>query len=80
MAYFCNGIEGEIFEEKYCYECRHYNDDLNERACPVMEVHLIYNYDLCNKKDDPGKKNLDALIPMTPDGIYPDKCAMFIPR
>jgi hypothetical protein len=77
MAYFSNGTEGMMYEERWCNRCHHEDD---ERGCPVMLAHLLYAYDLCNKKSDPGKVMLDMLIPMDAKGLYPEKCSMFVER
>ena len=73
MAYFPNGTSGEMFVEDTCVRCVHWKDlgDGRGTGCPVFDLHLIYSYELCNKKDDPGKIMLDTLI--TPD----NECVMF---
>jgi len=43
-------------------------------------AHTLYSYELCNAKDDPGKRILDMLIPPTADGVGCAKCAMFRDR
>ena len=73
MAYFPNGTSGEMYEEKWCCQCRHY-----EPQCPIMDLHLFYNYDFVNDKEHPAKIMLDTLIPMK--GLYADKCSMFIDK
>ena len=70
MAYFANGTDGEIYESTFCEKCVHYGE------CPVWEAQYDYAYDLCNKKESPGKKILDMLIPIRPDG-FAAKCTMF---
>lgn len=72
MAYFSNGTEGEAFEETHCYQCKHYD---TEKTCPVMEIHLNWNYE---QLDDPVKKSaMEQFIPIDKDG-YAGKCRMFI--
>jgi len=86
MGYFSNGTEGNCFEERWCSRCHH---DAAYRAyvadgekgprpepCPVWNAHLLFSYDLCNKKDDPGKVVLDMLIERT-DLV--NRCVMFVP-
>lgn len=65
MAYFPNGTAAMIYEETYCQRCVHGDD------CAVMALHMIHNYDECNKPDS----FLHALIPQ--DGIRIGKCRMF---
>jgi hypothetical protein len=48
MAYFSNGSEGEFFEAQWCSKCVH---DGKEAGCPVMALHIIYNYQECNNKE-----------------------------
>ena len=72
MAYFSNGTEGMDYMARYCDKCVHQSMD---GACPVMDAHMLYAYDLCNKKEDPGKVILDMLIPEGKSG--PAQCAMF---
>jgi len=40
MAYFSNGTEGEMFQEKYCANCIHGGGD-----CAVMDAQMLYNGD-----------------------------------
>ncbi len=65
MGYFSNGTEGSMYEAEYCENCLHYE------GCAVLEAHMIYNYDECNKKSI-----LHILIPR--DGIENKKCRMFV--
>src|SRR5262245_39964522 len=84
MGYFANGTEGAAFEETWCVHCVHYDEAIGEDPpCPVWMAHLLYSYDLCSKKDDPGKVILDLLIEPTTftasDGIaaFGNECKMF---
>jgi hypothetical protein len=70
MAYFSNGREGEAYEARYCRQCVH---DINE-DCPILLLHLMHNYEECNKKDS----FLHILIPRK--GIENEKCRMFWPK
>ena len=76
MAYFSNGDEGDYYEARYCAKCAHQPDIGMGRGCPVLDVHLIYNYD--QHKDDRVKTMLGILWPRK-DGHNAD-CAMFVPR
>jgi hypothetical protein len=44
MAYFSNGTEGEILDSQ-CLECK-----LLKEPCPIILVHLEYNYDQCGNE------------------------------
>lgn len=77
MAYFANGSEGVFYEERYCARCVHDKDD----SCPVLLLHLLWNYDAVGKDADQVKaKALNALWPRKADGIGNDACAMFFER
>lgn len=91
MGYFANGTEGAMFEEAWCSRCVH-SDISGDREigvdppCPVWMAHTLFAYDLCNKKEHPGKVILDMLIPeerpVASDGLIagpPVGCAMFHP-
>lgn len=75
MAYFSNGSEGDVYQERYCNHCVH---DLRQ-DCPVWALHLAFNY----KQHVDGKKLgtvhefLSSLIPDTEDGLYQDECRLF---
>lgn len=71
MGYFSNGTEGELYQEKYCNRCMH---DKNKN-CPIWLAHLLYNYELCNSKNNP----LNILIPLSKDGLTNEQCTMFSP-
>lgn len=70
MAYFANGTEGDMYEEKYCSRCVHNQDE--ERGCPVMNAHLMYNYGQTGVVESV----LSMLIPR--DGIRNEQCRMFV--
>lgn len=72
MAYFANGTEGLDYQERYCSRCVH---DANE-ICPVRLLHIIHNYDECNKRDS----FLHVLIPRTADGLGNEQCKLFHER
>lgn len=75
MAYFPNGMAGDIFEAEWCSRCAHEGGE-DGPGCPVMLAHLLYSYELCNAKDHPGKVMLDMLIPDAEPAETP-ACAMF---
>ena len=74
MGHFSNGTEGMMYEEAWCDRCRFNADEDN--ACPVMIAHLLYDYDLSQDKEHPGKVILDLLIPIGEDG-FNEQCRMF---
>ncbi len=74
MGYFSNGTEGEIYHDEYCSKCVHNKND----GCPVMGLHMLYSYELCNEKNNHGKIMLDELIPPSKDNCWNDQCTMFI--
>lgn len=69
MGYFSNGTEGELYQHKYCNRCIH---DQNE-DCPIWFMHLVHN--------GSGGAIGDILNTFIPrEGIYNEKCVMFIPK
>ena|ERR1700742_1877263 len=68
MGYFSSGTEGLMYEERYCYQCIHY-----EAGCPILNEHFCHNYD----KDEKKRAILDWLIPRKKDGLGNEKCTMF---
>lgn len=79
MAYFPNGTAGACYEEQYCSNCVH---DDEERGCAVMLLHNLFNYDQCNsgKTGKAIKAFLETLIPETKDGLGAEQCSMFIAK
>jgi len=77
MGYFSNGTEGIGYMESYCFNCINWQIDkkLKIGFCPIWDLHLNYSYELCNKKDNEGKKMLDFLIPIK--DCQNQKCQMF---
>lgn len=67
MAYFSNGTEGMMYEERYCSRCVHNFD------CPVWDAHLLFNYTECNNPES----ILHMLIPRSKDGLSNEQCRMF---
>lgn len=70
MGYFSNGTEGEMYIDQVCSKCSH------EDGCPVMALHMMHNYDECNKPNS----FLHVLIPRREDGLGNKKCTMFIAK
>lgn len=81
MAYFPNGTSGAIYEEQYCANCVH-EGDLDGPGCPIMLLHLLYNYDQCSngKTGKTIKSVLGTLIPETEDGLGAEQCSMFLAK
>jgi hypothetical protein len=73
MGYFSNGTEGESYYEEYCARCIHDDEDRGI-YCPIWNLHLLHNYEECNKKDS----FLHTLIPR--NGGCNDRCTMFVER
>lgn len=69
MGYFSNGSEGMDYQEHYCSKCIH--DE--KQSCPVWLLHLLHNYEECNKPDS----FLHVLIPRTKTGAN-GQCTMFL--
>jgi len=83
MAYFPNGSSGDCYMGKYCMNCRHWklDEEHDIEGCPIWDLHMIGDYDQCAKTEigKLWKSLLEALIPTQENGIFPDKCTMFIP-
>lgn len=72
MGYFSNGTEQIMYEEDYCDKCVHRVD------CPIMTLHLLWNYDAVGENADKTKAfALNELIPIKEGGIGNEKCNMF---
>lgn len=81
MAYFSNGSEGDLAERQNCGRCVHQSDSGIE--CPVMQLHLEWNYDAVGSDADLTKKQaLETLWPTEelPRGKFPGKCGMLVER
>jgi hypothetical protein len=74
MAYFSNGTQAGLYEERYCSRCIHGPRRNPGKGCAVWLLHLIHNYDCRNVPDN----MLDTLIPRTKDGLENEQCAMLI--
>jgi hypothetical protein len=79
MGYFSNGTEGLDYQENYCFKCVNFIQRKGEDVpgCRVWDLHLRYNYELCNSKSL-AREILDSLIPMSEDGCYNWECSMFL--
>ncbi len=80
MGYFSNGSEGAEYEALFCDRCVHRDEELGvDKPCPIWMMHLLYNYELCNEKDHPGKVMLDSFIPREEPGFNGNgRCRMFV--
>ena len=45
MAYFSNGSAGEAFESRWCAKCALYPIVDGDPPCPVLYVHMMFNYE-----------------------------------
>lgn len=77
MGYFSNGTEGDMYEERYCSNCRHSVDDPDKPGCPVMLCHVLFAYEECNNKSNAATM-LELLIPR--EGAFNGKCKMHSPK
>jgi hypothetical protein len=77
MGYFSNGSEGMEYMARYCERCVNFRDNgSGSEGCPIMDLHLLWNYDAVGKNAD--KAKTDALNHFIPrDGIYNGQCTMF---
>jgi hypothetical protein len=77
MGHFSNGTEGLLYQEKYCFQCRYWDDDENREGvgnmgCPVWFLHELH------VGEPDWQPTLDKLIPMV-DG-WSGECYTFCPR
>ena len=77
MAYFANGSEGDAYLEHYCCKCLNYGDP-DKPNCPILTVHLVFNYDQLDKGQNKLRECLSALIP-TDENNFSGECRMFRP-
>lgn len=75
MGYFSNGTEGMMYESEFCSRCVHQNGPDGESGCAVWLLHMLHNYEECNKPDS----FLHTLIPRRKDDLGNEQCAMFHP-
>lgn len=77
MTYFSNGSEGDGYIERYCEKCLNYGEE-EDPQCPILAVHLMFNYDQLEKGQEKLRECLSALIP-TDDKGFGGECRMFRP-
>ncbi len=83
MGYFSNGTEGDMYNGQYCQNCVNWRvNETETEGCPVIDLHMYYNYDQCGKTDKAKtiKSFLDFFIPRSKDGLSNAKCEMFLAR
>lgn len=74
-AYFSNGTEGQMYEERYCSRCTH---GRNEDSCAIMNAHfLAAGEDGWADDASPIRMVLDQLIPLD-DEHYNQRCTMMM--
>lgn len=78
MGYFANGTEGMSYQDHYCQKCENWTAREGDSGvgCPIIDMHMIDNYELCNVEDN----YLNKLIPISENGLYNEKCVMFLPQ
>lgn len=71
------------YEANYCSNCVHGQNE--EQGCPVLGLHMLWNYDACNGKSAEASPEvkakfiaLDSFIPRDEKG-WNGECAMFHP-
>jgi len=72
MGYFANGTEGARYEAEYCDRCIHRVN--RDEECPVLFLHLMWNYEQC--RDKLKKDTLELFIPQ--EGVFNGKCKMWV--
>lgn len=80
MGYFPNGTSNEFYTAQYCAHCRNWqhDEDSDTYGCPIMDLHMIWNYDAVGDDADLNKQTaLNHFIPM--DRIWNVECKMFLP-
>ncbi len=84
MGYFSNGTEDMQYHEQYCDRCinwRESSPDADDWGCPVMDLHVQWNYEQQGKGRIRivKKQALDNFIEQKED-TFCDKCKMFIEK
>ena len=59
MAYFPNGISGDMFQEFNCSKCAN-ADEFG--MCAIWDAHMIYNYDQLEDRNKDLRGALNMLI------------------
>ena len=73
MGYFPNGTEILDYQAQYCERCI---NDVNG-DCPVLLLHLLWNYDAVGKdKDETKEAALNTFIPR--GELSNEQCKMFV--
>jgi hypothetical protein len=77
MGYFPNGSAGEYYMAEFCCKCVNFRDNgSGSEGCPILDLHLLWNYDAVGKDGDKTKAAaLNHFIPI--DGIENGECVMF---
>lgn len=81
MGYFPNGYAHEAYLLTYCVNCQNWrhNENPDTVGCPIMDLHMQWNYDAIGNDADPDKRlALDTFIPYV--GIANAECKMFLPN
>lgn len=81
MGYFPNGTSNEFYTGHFCANCRNwrYDEETDTYGCPIMDLHLLWNYDAVGSDADLTKKSaLNMFIPIA--GIENQECKMFLPH
>jgi hypothetical protein len=71
-----------MYVEQFCDHCRNMVDRNDGRGagCPIMDLHMLWNYDAIGKDADKVKHEaLEFLIPSDKEG-FPKECSMFLPE
>jgi|GEM_PF-2298100 len=68
MAYFANGTEGGMWEDRNCGVCVFF-----QKPCPIIAAQMFGNYDQCSNDDL--RVVLDTLIPQE-EGKAAQDCPM----
>lgn len=77
MAYFSNGTEGMMFQERQCFQCQHWNE---YSGCPIWLLHELH------VGDKAWQAALDQMIPMEPTTIngikhtFAGQCSAYWPK
>jgi hypothetical protein len=73
VGYFSNSSDGEAYYSHFCARCLHNPTDPNAPYCPIWDLHMMRNYEECNKADSP----LHVLIPRDKKTGSNLECKMF---
>lgn len=80
MGYFPNGTSGMDYMERYCFRCSNWRDSGDGRGegCPIMDLHLLWNYDAVGEDKDKTKElALNMFIKRDDKNCCNHRCAMF---